>query len=329
MAQQNGFSDTLIGLCIAQTNNGTTRSDLSQPVEEKKIYLPDYNIWVEACYLFHRDSRNKPISPVAPQLPMAQQEAYLIHDNCLLCPANIGITAPGELMLLQYLAREMWVVCPNPFPITPSHLTIMTLEHQEQHYSSDVLAAMLEVAGKTNGYFSVLFNAVTGNSLRHLHLQATATVFPITTIRIRSSDLIYGEQDTVISMPEYDMPVVVVEGSGSQVHQYVDQVVSTWLKLDANNDVNLLVTLQDSVFRTFIFLRSKDRLYAAGKAGGMATFECAGRLVFTSASDKESFDNLTMEGVHKMIQDIAPTKAAAACFRDALQQALTIPALTS
>lgn len=229
---------------------------------------------------------------------------------CYLCPTNIALQNPAEILLRLRLAGENYYAGANFAYIENNHFTIMSSRHRAQLYKRHILVALNDFVEQTGGHFRAAFNGLAGTSiLEHEHFQVTTELFPIEDIRIRKRDVIFQKGSIRISRPFYYTPLWVVEGRDKKsIIDAADRIIVQWQKLNPEyHTENVIAVKSDEVFRMFIFPRDTRRLSGEGKFGDMGSFECAGSIVFSLQPDeRNTFDSADLETARTLLADIAP-----------------------
>lgn len=239
---------------------------------------------------------------------------------CYLCKENIALQNPGEVLLPLQLAGEEYFAGANFAYITNNHFTLASSEHRPQRFSRDVLAALTDFVEQTDGRFRAIFNGLAGASiLWHEHMQATTETFPIEEISIKDADVIHRRGDLRVSRPSYYVPLWVVEGTAKEeVQDAASRIVEAWHSLDRKHHTeNIVSTKGHERFKVFVFLRDTRRLAGTGKAGAMASFECAGSIVLSYVPDpgdpgqtneRDTFESATLQTVRGLLRAIEPAQ---------------------
>jgi len=236
---------------------------------------------------------------------------------CYLCPKNIRIQNPKEILLKIKLADEDFYAGANFAYITNNHFTIMNSEHLKQIYRRKILSIMLSFVEKTKGYFRIIYNGTAGASIkRHEHLQATTEKFPVESIK--KSDCIYCQKQFKIFMPDYYIPLYLLESENKEtLIDISNKIIKKWHSLSQNHTENLIFIKENKKYRLFIILRDKTKLSGKGKRGAIASFEAGGTIVFSCRPEKDNkdeiderktFENADLSTIKQLLKSVAPKR---------------------
>jgi hypothetical protein len=227
---------------------------------------------------------------------------------CYLCPKNISIQNPKEVLLEMPLAGQKYLIGANFAPITDNHFTVMSEAHRPQPSGEAMVSQIIDLVDLTNGNFRALYNGLAGASIvRHEHFHITTTHFPIEDIRIEYEDILREAGGVRVSRPKYYMSLRVVEGiNKTGTEQAAKDIIAKWHAEDEENHTeNIIAAKEGPIYRLQIFFRDKRVLKSIGKSGSPAAFECGGMFTMTG-SDEELYKNITLETIKKMLKDISP-----------------------
>lgn len=222
---------------------------------------------------------------------------------CYLCAHNIARQNPAEVLFALQLAQAPYYAGANLAPVGRDHFVIMSAEHRPQRYHRRLLVAAVELAERTAGAFRVLFNGRAGASIEaHEHLHATTTLFPVEALPPRPGDAPYRA--------DYDLPLWIAEGADPcAVVDAADGLIRRWEGQDPErHTVNLLVTWRNGHTRIFIFLRDRERLRGTGRRGALASFEVAGLIVLSAATDRAFFETAQVSDLRRLLGSVAPER---------------------
>ncbi|MCL6589847.1 MAG: DUF4922 domain-containing protein [Firmicutes bacterium] len=323
-----GLPDALLALYQQQVKSGFVLIDYNSPqsLSHKEFYDPNTGITFRVAWTPEREMR-KDLTLLKERgiIDGAVDEIRLINKDssgkpCLLCPANIELQNPREILLELNLAGKKYYIGANFAPISKNHFTIINAKHRPQYYHKMILKALIDFVDLTHGNFRSIFNGSAGSSnMSHEHLQATTEAFPIENIRIQDTDTIrITDQDLRVIRPKYYLPVILVEGAGKEaVADQADRLIRKWHTLDPLNHTENIICLKSATreYRVFIILRDVRKLTARGKKSGMAAFEAGGHLVLSyqpdnlapgEADERQTFETATLDMVKQFLMEIAP-----------------------
>ena len=213
---------------------------------------------------------------------------------CFLCPSNIRVANPLEVLVPLTLAGEGYVAGANFAWISNEHFTVMASEHTDQVFSGRALEAMLDLHAQTGGRFRIIYNgAHAGATISwHLHYQITSEALPV-------EELPAGREaayPTAIRRFTADAP-----GGGAQAY------ASAWVAEDpAHHRVNVLVAGPRSSPTISVFPRDTRKSHAAGK-GLMGGFEVSGDFVYGESGSRASFETATAHQARSLLEAIRPS----------------------
>ncbi len=229
---------------------------------------------------------------------------------CYLCPENIRVQNPGEIIFPVRLSDEEFFLGANFAYLANNHFTLFNKEHQPQLYRKEIIAFLLDFLDKTNGCFRGIFNGLAGASIEHHeHMQVTTEKFPVENINVSPETVILNNDKIRISMPYYYTNLLLLESYVSDVIiKHANKLLTIWHILDPEYHTENLVAAKDQGrYRLFIFPRDKRKLAGAGKTGAMASFEVSGNIVLSdSAVERATFDNISLTSIQDMLAGIKP-----------------------
>jgi hypothetical protein len=323
-----GLTDALLALYQQQVNDSFVLIDYStsQGLAQKEFFDPNTEITFRANWIPERELRNNPkLLKERGIIDSAIDDSRLINKDstgkpCYLCPSNIELQNPKEILLELYLAGKKYFIGANFAPISKNHFTIINAKHRPQYYHKMILKALLDFVDQTQGRFRSSFNGSAGSSnVEHEHLQATTEAFPIETIRIQDTDIIrISDNDIRVIRPKYYLPVILVEGADKEeVANQGDEVIRKWHTLNPLHHTENIICLKSAnrQYRIFIILRDGRKLAGRGKKNGMAAFEAGGRLILSyqpagpspdEVDERQTFETATLDTVKQLLIEIAP-----------------------
>jgi hypothetical protein len=229
---------------------------------------------------------------------------------CYLCPENIRIQNPGEIIYPLRLSGEEFFLGANFAYLANNHFTLFNKEHQPQLYRKEIIAFLLDFLDKTNGCFRGIFNGLAGASIEHHeHMQVTTEKFPVEEIIVSPEAVIINDDKIRISRPCYYTSLLLLESTLSDaIIKYADALLTKWHELNPEyHTENLVAVKHHGYYRLFIFPRDKRKLAGAGKTGAMASFEASGDIVLSDiAVERTTFDNTSLTSIQNMLTEIKP-----------------------
>lgn len=229
---------------------------------------------------------------------------------CYLCPENIIIQNPVEIIYPVRLLNEEFFLGANFAYLANNHFTLFNKEHRPQLYRKDIIAFLFDFLDKTNGCFRGIFNGLAGASIEHHeHMQVTTEKFPVEDITVSPKAVILNGDRIRISQPDYYTSLLLLESTESSVIiKYADAFLTRWHALKpAYHTENLVAVKYHEHYRLFIFPRDKRKLAGAGKTGAMASFEVSGNIVLSDmAAERTTFDNISLTSIQDMLMEIKP-----------------------
>lgn len=228
--------------------------------------------------------------------------------GCYLCPRNIALQSPAEILLPLTLNDEPYLLGANFAPITDNHFTVIPSAHRPQRYRRGLLRAGFELAEASGGTFRVLFNGRAGASiLAHAHLHATDARLPVEDLT--AAPLLFRQGDDLrVSRPDYPLPLWLVEGRDADaVIRAGDRLIRAWRRRDpARHSENLLMSVDAGRYRLFIVPRDRERLTAPERTAAMASFETAGLIVLSHPSERRLFETADAALVRQLLTALTP-----------------------
>lgn len=228
---------------------------------------------------------------------------------CYLCPENIRIQNPAEVIYPIRLIGEEYFLGANFAYLADNHFTLFNNVHRPQWYRKEIIEFLLAFLDKTNGCFRGIFNGLAGASIEyHEHMQVTTEKFPVEDIIVPPESLIKNSEKIKISQPNYYTNLLLFESTRrGEIIKYADAFLTNWHGLNPKyHTENLVAVKQDKLYRLFLFPRDKNKLTGEGKTGAMASFEASGNIVLSDPVERASFDNITLTLVKNMLTGIKP-----------------------
>jgi hypothetical protein len=222
-------------------------------------------------------------------LDPSRDEASLYREprddgrHCFLCPANIRVAHPRQVLVGLEMAGRPFVAGVNFAWSAPHHFTVMTAEHTDQDYGPETLVEMVELQAKT-GLRVTWHGAGVGATIGwHFHYQVTSQEFPIERPGDKATYPIPVRRFTEIG-PAHDM-------------------AAAWGARDPlNHDLNLLVAGDGTIF---VIPRDRRCSHAANK-GLMGAFESAGYFVYSEPGMREPFETADAGTARSALRQIRP-----------------------
>lgn len=325
LTERVGFHFALLALYRQQVNAGFVLTDPLEAsnTEEKTFFDADTGIPFRMVWNPGRElRRNHRLLIERGIIASTVDESRLVNRDkngkpCYLCPANIEIQNPAEVLIDIRLEGERFYAGANFAFITNNHFTLMHAEHRPQGYRREIPRIMNAFIERTAGIFRIISNGLAGASIKqHEHLQFTTEPFPIEKIRIRPEDRVTEGGGIRIACPPYALPVWVVEGEGRKaVESAIHEILERWHDLNELHTENLIAVRTGQRFRMFIILRDASKLAGPGKIGVMAAFETGGIVVMSyhppraresEVDERATFDGADLNALKRMLKDIAP-----------------------
>lgn len=321
LASSAGLSWALQALFRQQVKAGYVLFDPADQalLREKLLSAPDHRPalrlqWnpLREMRLDHQLLRERGViaTNIDPRLLINQNSA---GNPCYLCPKNIAIQTPGEILLPQTFNGENYFLGANFAPITANHFTVISAEHRPQSYHIGSLRAGFELVAATGGKFRALFNGRAGASiLEHEHLHASDTRFPLEDVPTVGAREIAAMQGARALQPDYPLPVWLTEGDDlDSVIALGDRLITSWHAADPHrHSENLLMSIDDGRHRLFVIPRDLARMTAPGRTAAMGSFETAGLIVLSHDSEHELFESADGETAQAMLAALCPERLA-------------------
>jgi hypothetical protein len=229
---------------------------------------------------------------------------------CYLCPENIRIQNPAEIIYPVRLSDEEFFLGANFACLTDNHFTLFNKKHRPQLYRKEILFFLFDFLDKTNGCFRGIFNGLAGASIEHHeHMQVATEKFPVENIKISSEAVILNNDKIRISQPLYYTSLLLLESTISEeIVKYADAFLTRWHQSNPKyHTENLVAVKHHEHYRLFIFLRDKRKLAGAGKTGAMASFEVSGNIILSDRIvERTTFDNISLTSIQNMLAGIKP-----------------------
>ena len=230
---------------------------------------------------------------------------------CYLCPENIEIQNPAEIIYPIRLVDESFFLGANFAYLADNHFTLFNKTHRPQHYRKEIIAFLFDFLDRTNGCFRGIFNGLAGASIeQHEHMQVTTEKFPIEDILISPKEIKKQDDKIRISQPYYYTSLLLLESTEKkEIIKHADKFLTSWQALNPEqNTENIVAVKQGILYRLFLFPRDKNKLSGKGKTGAMASFETAGNIVLSDKTiERATFDNITLTSIQNMLAEIKPT----------------------
>lgn len=322
LAHQQGLAAALRALFRQQVEAGFVLFDPADSalLAEKRFASQNHQPALRLQWNPQRELRLNPALLIARGVIAADVEpSRLIHRDhsgrgCYLCRHNIALQAPAEVVYPIELNGEPHILGSNFAPITNNHFTVIVEQHRPQQYHAGILRAGFELAVATGGEFRVLFNGRAGASiLEHEHLHATDTQLPIEALQAEANNLLYQRPGLRIAQPPYCLPVWLVEGE--QMDAVVaagDRLIRAWQRLDPeHHSENLLMSFESGHYRLFIGPRDLRRLTATGRVAAMGSFEVAGLVVLSHASEQALYEGADAAQTRQLLAALTPLQPPA------------------
>ncbi len=298
-----GLAGSLIETWQAQARDGFLLLDPEDhQIEVKSSTDPDTAVPYRFRWLPHRELRsNIPELERRRILNPARDERRLFRDprdpsgrHCFLCIENIRECHPRELLIELNLADRTFYAGANYAWVGQNHFTVISGQHENQEYASDILGAMLDLHRATGGTFRVLFHGqgVGATIPWHLHLQITTEALPI---------------EELSPAAEGAYPLAVhrfhpLRTGGDDV----STAVASWSAADhKNHGVNIIVAGSTTDPNVFVVPRDRRRAVASNK-GLIGGFEVAGDFIYSEPSMREQFESATYHTAREALRQVRP-----------------------
>ncbi len=321
-----GLGETLKAIYAQQIETGYILSNPTKITNQEKVVF-DQDTLINFIAQWNPDRELRKNNKLLTEKGVVRKDVDpkdLINLNsnnvpCHLCKHNINLQKPKEITLDINLAGEQFFIGANFASIADNHFTIINKRHRLQKYRKKIPTIMVSLLEKTGDSFRIIYNGLAGASIEdHEHFQAVTRKMPIESIKIDPSDLVYNKNETRTFSPKYYSPLWIVEGKDkSKIATLVNDLVLQWQSINPENTENLLATKDNDLYKFFIFLRNKQKLYSEGKEGTMATFELSGFIVlskseseYQSLDERNTFDNISLEKIKEMLTAISPDKTS-------------------
>jgi hypothetical protein len=333
---QAGLAYALLALYRQQVTSGFVLADplKAQSATAKEFYDHSTGITFRLRWNPHRELRKNHKLLIERQVIAADIDRTLLVNPdptgkaCYLCPRNINLQNPGEVLVEIRLAGEKFYAGANFAYITNNHYTLINAQHRPQHYREQVPAILSDFVDQSGGFFRAIFNGLAGATIEwHEHMQATTEPFPIEQIRVLPKDVIHEANSCRVSQPFYYVPLWLIEGTDRErCERAADALIRRWQGMDENkHTVNIIVAKSDRVLRIFVVLRDRDKLAgdSAGKKGAMAAFETGGNIILSyepphgedGVNERRTFDAATLETVKQLLYQVCPNQESCAQLR--------------
>lgn len=321
LAARAGLSWALRAMFRQQVKAGYVLFDPADPslLREKLLSAPDHPLELRLQWNPRRELRlNHRLLRERGIISTNTDTRRLINPNstgnpCYLCPQNIAIQTPGEILLPVVFNGEDYFIGANCAPITDNHFTVISAEHRQQHYHIGILRTGFELTAATGGAFRALFNGRAGASiLGHEHLHASDTRFPVEDVPTGDARELSATGGSRALQPDYPLPVWLVEGDElDSVVALGDRLIVAWHAADPQrHSENLLMSIDDGRYRLFIVPRDLARMTAPGRVAAMGSFETAGLIVLSHDSEEDLFESANAESARAMLAALCPERLA-------------------
>ncbi len=280
----------------AQASSGFLLADSNSDVETRTAFDPATGVTFRFRWLPHRQIRGDTTElERRGVLNRDRDPAELFYDprdqsgrHCFLCPRNIAICHPKEILVPIEAGGRDWVAGANFAWLGREHFTVATAEHLDQEYDRRVLEAMLDISEMTGGRHRVVFNAAgAGATISwHLHLQIAADPLPI-------EDLI-DESAYPIAVHRFDS---VAEA---------DAAVQDWLHRDSNHRANVVVVPGTAGSTVIVVHRDARLSRAEGRNGLVGGWEVCGDFPYSDPHDRPIFESADLDTARSMLSQVNP-----------------------
>jgi len=268
---------------------------LAVPSEVEVRAAPDPSAGIEFLFAWmaHRELRHDAAELAARRIIDPDHDpARLFCDprdggrHCFLCPDNIRIAQPGEVLIDLEFAGRRHVAGVNFAWSAPHHFTVISAEHEDQRYSERTLGVMLDIH-RRSGFRVTYHGAGVGATIpHHLHYQITTQEFPIENLQ---------------SASHYPIPV----GRFAEPEP-AHRAAARWIDGDpVNHDVNLLVAGAIDSPQIYLFPRDRRRARAAAK-GLIGGFEAAGYFIYSEPEMRPVFELATGLTARDVLAEVSP-----------------------
>ncbi len=321
------------GLCAAllllykqQVESGFVLADPADTTHKEFYDIPDEKTGVNFHIQWNPDRelrKNHKLLIDRGIIASAPDTGKLINKDeqgkaCYLCPENIRIQNPAEIIYPVRLTDEEFFLGANFAYLANNHFTLFNKEHRPQLYRKEIIAFLFDFIDKTNGCFRGIFNGLAGASIEHHeHMQVTTEKFPVENINVSPETVILNNDRIKISQPFYYTSLLLLESTASGVIvKYADAFLTKWHKLNPEyHTENLVAVKHHGRYQLFIFPRDKRKLAGAGKTGAMASFEASGNIVLSDlAVERTTFDNISLASIQNMLDGIKPAASLKQLF---------------
>ncbi len=220
---------------------------------------------------------------------------------CYLCPENIRIQNPAEIIYPVRFSDEEFFLGANFAYLTNNHFTLFSKRHRPQFYRKEIIMFLFDFLDKTNGCFRGIFNGLAGASIEHHeHMQVTIEKFPIEDITVSQETVILNNDKIKIYQPFYYTSLLLFERAMSgEIVKCANTFLTKWHGLNPEyHTENIIAVKHSKYYRLFIFPRDKRKLAGTGKTGAMASFEVSGNIVLSDNTiERTTFDNISLTSI--------------------------------
>ena len=293
-----GLADRLRTAWNDQLSTGFLLGDPHGPVETRHAVDPATGVEFRLRWLPHRELRGdlaalERLGILAP----GWDEGPLLSDprdphgrHCSLCPANIAVCFPTEILVPIEAGGRTWQAGANFAWLGNRHFTVIAERHEDQTYSRSILEAAVDIGRQTEGAFRVIFNEWgAGASIPwHLHLQVTSDPFPIERLRTGA--------EQAYPTPIFRFPIARHDLAE------IDARSREWIDTDPDHHrVNLLILPEEVI----VVPRDARHLTADNK-GEMGGYEMAGDFAFSDPTYRPDFDVAGLATARSALGQIVP-----------------------
>ncbi len=297
-----GLADELRTTWHSQAASGFLLADPSVPVETRHAHDPATGVTFRFRWLPHRELRGDVPELVRRGILAARDTPVeLVRDardpagrHCFLCPGNLRITTPAELLVPLEAAGRRWWAGANFAWLASNHFTVMTDVHRDQEYDPTILDAMVDIHRQGGGELRIVYNADGAGATIpwHLHLHVVTDEMPIEHLRTDAE-------------ARYPVPVHRFDLSSGEMGA-ADRHITSWIASDPRHHrVNLLVA--GAAGAVFVYVVERDtRLAAAPGKGLMGAFEMAGDFAFSEPARRADFERADLSTARRLLEAVRP-----------------------
>jgi hypothetical protein len=301
-----GLARRLTDTWTRQAREGFLLSDPDTAAIEERI-LPDEEAGIayRIRWMPHRElradtaelERRRILNPDRDHAKLFRDPRDPSGRHCFLCVENIAECHPMERLVPLELAGRSYVAGANFAWIERNHFTVISVEHIDQDFTSQVLDAMAELHAATGGEYRVLYNGAQAGATIPWHLH-----YQVTTERLPVEDLPPGREDRYPAA----LHRFVIDGSGTDEAR---DAAHEWIERDPEHHrVNVLIAGPVGRPVAHVFARDSRLTHAAMK-GLMGGFEICGDLVYSEPDKRHVFETATAEVARHAIAEVRPPDA--------------------